>query len=315
MKILKSMRECAAVMLMSLWLPAWADGITISIVRSEAVSPDEIDVEYYVSADGLTDAGSLTYDVSLEYMMADEFVPTILEQTTTAKTSHVFEMTNLPPDSTITAVMKVSATVPGVATPLTAETEIKAKTLAIPILIGTLPGGNDHIWSANYGIRGEVFDADTFGRCYYYTTSFVGEGAFRFISKLGRSTTDWSTVDKEPIYAPSQDRQDVTFDQWYPYEVFIDTNSPCAWRIPNFRSGDTSEYTVQLSFKKKAVLVVHQDYPTDVSDVSIDNADGGTVDVYNMQGTMLRHGIAKSEATLNLAPGLYIIGHEKIYIP
>ncbi len=77
MKILKSMRECAAVMLMSIWLPAWADGITISIVRSEAVSPDEIDVEYYVSADGLTDAGSLTYDVSLEYMMADESVPTI----------------------------------------------------------------------------------------------------------------------------------------------------------------------------------------------------------------------------------------------
>ena len=178
MKILKRIRGCAAVMLMSMWLPAWADGISITVVRSEAVSPDEIDVEYYVSADGLTDAESLTYDVSLEYMMADEFVPTILKQTAKAKTSHLFEMTNLPPDSTITAVMKVSATVSGSTTPLTAETEIKAKTLAIPILIGTLPGGS---WKADYGIRGEVFDAYTFGRCYYYTTSFVGEGAFRFI--------------------------------------------------------------------------------------------------------------------------------------
>lgn len=53
---------------------------------------------------------------------------------------------------------------------------------------------------------------------------------------------------------------------------------------------------------------------TGVKDINIDSAINGPVDVYNMNGQLLRHNVERSEATQGLPSGIYIVGGKKVIV-
>ena len=53
---------------------------------------------------------------------------------------------------------------------------------------------------------------------------------------------------------------------------------------------------------------------TGVKDINIDTVDNGPVDVYNMNGQLLRHNVERNEATTGLPSGIYIVGGKKVII-
>ncbi|MBP5689257.1 MAG: leucine-rich repeat protein [Muribaculaceae bacterium] len=53
---------------------------------------------------------------------------------------------------------------------------------------------------------------------------------------------------------------------------------------------------------------------TGVKDINIDTADNGPVDVYNVNGQLLRQNIERSEATTGLPSGIYIVGGKKVIV-
>ena len=54
--------------------------------------------------------------------------------------------------------------------------------------------------------------------------------------------------------------------------------------------------------------------PTGVKDINIDDIDNGPVDVYNMNGQLLRRGVDRNEATQGLPAGIYIVGGKKVMV-
>ena len=53
---------------------------------------------------------------------------------------------------------------------------------------------------------------------------------------------------------------------------------------------------------------------TGVKDINIDNQASGPVDVYNMNGQLLRRNVDPSEATQGLPQGIYIVGGKKVIV-
>jgi hypothetical protein len=53
---------------------------------------------------------------------------------------------------------------------------------------------------------------------------------------------------------------------------------------------------------------------TGVKDINIDSQATGPVDVYNMNGQLLRQGVERSQATQGLPQGLYIVGGKKVIV-
>ena len=53
---------------------------------------------------------------------------------------------------------------------------------------------------------------------------------------------------------------------------------------------------------------------TGVKDINLDSAVNGPVDVYNMNGQLLRHNVERNEATQGLPSGIYIVGGKKVIV-
>ena len=53
---------------------------------------------------------------------------------------------------------------------------------------------------------------------------------------------------------------------------------------------------------------------TGVKDINTDTVDNGPVDVYNMNGQLLRHNVERNEATTGLPSGIYIVGGKKVVV-
>lgn len=53
---------------------------------------------------------------------------------------------------------------------------------------------------------------------------------------------------------------------------------------------------------------------TGVKEINLDTTDNGPVDVYNMNGQLLRHNIERNEATNGLPSGIYIVGGKKVIV-
>ncbi len=53
---------------------------------------------------------------------------------------------------------------------------------------------------------------------------------------------------------------------------------------------------------------------TGVKDLNIDTADNGPVDVYNMNGQLIKQNVERSEATNGLPGGIYIVGGKKVIV-
>lgn len=295
------------------------EALSISVTRCEASSPEDAVVEYEISTTGIDNPLSVAYEVTLSYPTTVSDNPVTESTTLYGTLTGEFSLNDLRPGDTTDFTLEVTAEIDGRTAPLEAFTRSEVETVPIPILIGTLPG---HPWRANYGIEGKAFDASTFGRCYYYTTTFEGlspsyEASFRFISQYGKNETDWGTVEQKNIYAPSEDRVLAPFGQWMPYEVIKGQITPNAWRIPGYTAGDNSVYTIQFSFPKKSVVVVHQGVPTEVEPIAVDLLEPDEaipVDVYSLQGVLLRKGVDSGDAVSGLMPGIYLVGGRKVCV-
>lgn len=53
---------------------------------------------------------------------------------------------------------------------------------------------------------------------------------------------------------------------------------------------------------------------TGVKDITLDTSDNAPVDVYNMNGQLLRHNVERNEATQGLPSGIYIVGGKKVIV-
>ena len=61
-------------------------------------------------------------------------------------------------------------------------------------------------------------------------------------------------------------------------------------------------------------LTVEVGTTTGVKDINVDSVANGPVDVYNMNGQLLRHNVERSEATQGLPQGIYIVGGKKVIV-
>jgi len=61
-------------------------------------------------------------------------------------------------------------------------------------------------------------------------------------------------------------------------------------------------------------LTVEVGTTTGVKDINIDTEASGPVDVYNMNGQLLRHNVERNEATQGLPQGIYIVGGKKVIV-
>lgn len=61
-------------------------------------------------------------------------------------------------------------------------------------------------------------------------------------------------------------------------------------------------------------LAVEVGNTTGVKDISIDNSDNGPVDVYSVNGQLLRQSVDRNNATQGLPAGVYIVGGKKVLV-
>ncbi|MBQ3325206.1 MAG: leucine-rich repeat protein [Muribaculaceae bacterium] len=61
-------------------------------------------------------------------------------------------------------------------------------------------------------------------------------------------------------------------------------------------------------------LTVEVGTTTGVKNINVDSVANGPVDVYNMNGQLLRHNVERSEATQGLPQGIYIVGGKKVIV-
>lgn len=79
--------------------------------------------------------------------------------------------------------------------------------------------------------------------------------------------------------------------------------------ISNIIAVEPSELTHEIG-----ELDVEVGTTTGVKDINIDNADNGPVNVYNMNGQLIRQNVERNEATTGLPSGIYIVDGKKVIV-
>lgn len=74
----------------------------------------------------------------------------------------------------------------------------------------------------------------------------------------------------------------------------------------------TAYATKNPSARAECKIIVSNDEDA-IEIIDVDSLDG-YVDVYNMQGKLLRHQVLRASATQGLPPGIYIVGHDKVIV-
>lgn len=218
--------------------------------------------------------------------------------------SGTFTFTDLKPGQLNHIALEATTTVDG--TKLTAQAIAPITTPELPILIGQISG---HEWQPNYGIHGVQFTEIPDGKTYYYTVNLTGNGEFSFVTKLGNSSSDWTTVNNNIRYAPATNRVAAPNKTWMPYTVFKGSTEN-AWYPENFEPGT---YVVEFDYTSKSIAVIKGDIPTGVDDVATDTAPE-KVDVYSIAGIPVRENVDYDNATAGLPHGLYIVNGKKIAV-
>ncbi|MCM1518027.1 MAG: hypothetical protein NC117_05235 [Pseudoflavonifractor sp.] len=277
--------------------------ITIKATKSEATTPEDGVIDFEIGTSMIDNPTSLDYDVYVIWQPAGATGYDYLETRLNGTLTGSFDVDRLTIDSTNNFWLVVKTTYNDA--DLISHSETTITTPAIPLLIGQLAQGE---WKPNVVVEGQTFAR--LRECYYYTVTLVGKGEFSFVSKAGTSDTDWATVNAHPRYAPSENRVVAPLMVWIPYTRFTGSTTN-AWTPADFEPNTT--YTIQFSFPKKEVAVIHAATPTEIEGVAAD-VDNGPVDVFNIQGVMVRHDVAREDATAGLPAGFYIVGHEKVFV-
>lgn len=297
------------------------DKMTLTI-QGGSTTPVDPAVELIINSAAATSTESGTINFTVAYVATDdyptpsEFVVTAYYTTyngdsnevsttvTSSSMSSSLSLDQLVPAETNLIELEVKCTSNG--KDLSASTTAPIVTPGLPILIGQISG---HEWDPSYGIEGTVFTKIADGKTYYYTVDLTDDGEFSFVTKLGTSSSDWTTVDSYPRYAPSSNRVAAPNKTWMPYTVFTNGTSN-AWYPENFEPGT---YTVEFDETRQAIAVVRGDTPTGVDDVSVESAPA-TVDVYSISGVRVRQNVSAADATAGLPSGLYIVAGKKIAV-
>ena len=276
--------------------------ISIAATRNEATSPESGEIDFSIATVLIDNPETLTYDVYAIYTSAEATGYVNKEVHVTGTLTGTFEFDDLKID-TETPVWLVVYTTLEDGTQLVDHTETSITTPPIPYLVGQIL---NNVWDPQNAIEGEKYENERTPECYYWTVTLVENGEFSFVSKPG----NWDTVNAHPRYAPSEKRVSAPLTQWMPYTRFSGSTEN-AWVPEPFEAG--AIYTIQFSFPKKSVTVVKSNHPTGIEDIDADTTDR-PVDVYNMQGILLRHDVAPDSATTGLPAGLYIVGNKKVLV-
>ncbi len=78
-------------------------------------------------------------------------------------------------------------------------------------------------------------------------------------------------------------------------------------------SGAPQLMDYEYPFQNYTIYPVWASTVTAVESLKVDNGDA-LVDVYNMQGQLIKHGVSASTATQGLRPGVYLIGNKKVVV-
>lgn len=292
-----------------------APGLELDIVSTEGTSPETGELTFALEYFGPgTSTVPSEYVVTAYYtdyhgnsaqkeltLTKDDMFSTYYRSNTMQGT---FYFTDLKPSTVNHIALKAVADAEGKEISTTGITPIT--TPALPILIGQIAG---HEWQPDYGINGIQFTEIPDGKTYYYEVDLAGDGEFSFVTKLGTTSTDWTTVDQNVRYAPPTSRVAAPEKTWMPYSTFTGGTSN-AWYPENFTPGT---YIVEFDYTTKSIAVVKGDIPTGVADVAVDTAPR-SVSVYTLSGTMLRHDVSPADAVTGLPAGIYIVGDKKIAV-
>ncbi|MEZ3590629.1 MAG: hypothetical protein K1V84_06300 [Muribaculaceae bacterium] len=276
--------------------------IRIEATRNDATSPESGEIDFKISTVLIDNPETLSYDVYAIYTSPEASGYLDKEIHITGKLTGTFKLDGLKID-TNTPVWLVVRTTLDDGTQLVAHTETSITTPPIPYLVGQIL---NNVWKPENAILGKRFENERTPECYYWTVTLVDNGEFSFVSKPG----SWDTVNAHPRYAPSEKRESAPLTQWVPYTRFSGSTEN-AWVPEPFEPG--AVYTIQFSFPKNSVTVVKSNHPTGIEAIDADITDR-PVDVYNMQGILLRHDVAPDRATTDLPAGLYIVGNKKVLV-
>lgn len=188
-----------------------------------------------------------------------------------------------------------------------------------PLLIGQFVENTTNQiinWDPSVVIEG-TYNHDSESYEFHYVR-FYENGEFSFITKKGTSSTDWTTVNSSVRYVPPVVKQEITFGEWTPYvETLNGEKGSNQWYLPTTSTTRGNKYdggayyTVYFNPSTKMVMVEYL-CPTGVEEMPDD--ENSSVDVMNMQGVVLKTGVSIDEATVDLQPGLYIIGNRKVAV-
>jgi hypothetical protein len=91
-----------------------------------------------------------------------------------------------------------------------------------------------------------------------------------------------------------------------------DTDSSTSTEL-NASGYGANQYDVLIDLVNQRIALTNGSIATSVK--GIEEAFGDNlVNVYNMQGIMVRHDVKQNEATADLPTGIYIVGHKKVYV-
>lgn len=289
----------------------------------------------YTNSDGTTVSKSIAVANTLE----GSFTVTDLAPGATTNFTLTVSIDNAPVADTVNASTATSYK------DLTGSGTCSITTPRVPYLVGDLTNYN---WDTANGIKGQDYntihgtdDEATYGVMCWYDVPLTGTYRFSFNTYLAST---WDEVDKYVRYNPTSvdvsgstptkyclnmddnaDNLDPFTGNWYASTAAAgsDTN---AWAPAIAETSSTSTdtstsdaskmyYQIFLNQKTNEVAIGWQETTTAIANIFENPQPEATVvDVYNLQGAVVRHHVMRDGATAGLPGGIYIVAGKKIAV-
>ncbi|MCM1337859.1 MAG: hypothetical protein NC187_00795 [Candidatus Amulumruptor caecigallinarius] len=227
---------------------------------------------------------------------------------------------------------------------LTATATCYIVTPSIPYLVGDI---KDNVWDPANGIKGQPYlsyyrtldpNADNSEVMCWFDVPLQDTYRFSFITKLGT----WDEANSAIRYSPTNiddsshggteycdniddnvESLDPFEGNWYAATAATGSNSrawaPAIAKTSGQSTGSSDAaskyYAIFLNQKTNEVAVQWLDTPTAIAEIlASPMPESMVVDVYNLQGSMIRHHVSADGATSGLPHGIYIVGGKKVAV-
>lgn len=299
-----------------------------------ADGPTSGHVDFTISTGGVVKPTEQTYTVTMTFTPDGATTPTTLTQDVKGLTGSFTDIEGLPVGATTTFTLTASIkqapvfsnpsqqeSISGYKDLTSEETTATITTFGKVYLVGNITG---IAWDPTKATEGVLLntlyrDYPESGSIYaWIDVPLTGDMRFRFVSQ----PASWTVLESQGTqYYPTSstvycnnvwDDLDTSTGNWYEYTEGLKTDN--AWAPNAVGRGLAGEvkYNVYFNMADKKVAVGWST-STAVNDLTADPA-GEPVDVYNLQGIMVRHHIAAAEAIVGLPHGIYIIGDKKVAV-